>query len=502
MGIFAIHFKEQIMEPFTPQDIVFLEERGSNLLDVTKQFSFYSEGFPFAQLERIATINDGISTLSNSQLEFFKNYYVSQISNKQVVKFVPASGAASRMFKDLFDFLNQDHDDLNDKIKMLIQNLQDFAFFADLKPFIQQEDQSQWDPKYLISKLLLEEGLNYGDLPKGVLKFHKYHNENRTAFEEHLVEAALYANCNGICKIHFTVSPQHRSLFEDLVASVKGKYEKRFNVIYEITYSIQDPSTDTLASDVYNQPFRDKKGKLLFRPGGHGALIHNLNNINADLVFIKNIDNVITEDKLKDTIDYKQACGGLLLFLQNKNFEYIAKLKNSNISIEETSEIIEFARNHLHIQFKSSNPSIHELFNTLNRPIRVCGMVKNEGEPGGGPFWVTNHKNETSCQIVESSQIDLKNIQQKTIMLQATHFNPVDMVCSFKDFTGNPFNLKEYVDEKTGFISEKSYEGRTLKAMELPGLWNGAMADWITIFVEVPLSTFNPVKTIFDLLKR
>lgn len=491
------------MEPFTPQDLDFLHKRGNNLSDVRKQFSFFYHGFPFAHLNRIATVNDGIATLTFSQLEFFKHYYLSQISTKQIVKFVPASGAASRMFKDLFDFLNQDQSIPNEKIKMLYQNLKNFAFFSDLKPFFDnQEDPTQWDLKMIVSNILLEQGLNYGNLPKGVLKFHKYPDENRTALEEHLVEAALYANCNGICKIHFTVSPQHKTIFEQLVSSVKEKYEKKFSVTFEISYSIQDPSTDTLASEVDNTPFRDNDGNLLFRPGGHGALINNLNLIEADLVFVKNIDNVITEEKIQPTIDYKQACGGLLLFLQKQSFEYLLKLKNLDITIQEISDIIEFAQKHLQIQFSSPNPSIDELIVKLNRPIRVCGMVKNEGEPGGGPFWVTNHKNETSCQIIESSQIDLQNPQQKSIMAQATHFNPVDMVCGFKDYNGDFFNLKNFVDEQTGFISEKSYEGRILKAMELPGLWNGAMADWITIFVEVPLATFNPVKTIFDLLRR
>lgn len=491
------------MVQFTPQDLDFLHKRGNNPADVTKQFSFFQNGFPFAHLDRIATVNDGILSLTLSQLEFFKNYYYTQITSKSIVKFVPASGAASRMFKDLFDFLNHDQQEPDDKIQLLLEKLRDFAFYPDLKPFFEyQEDHTQWGLRSLVSKIVLEDGLNYGNLPKGLLKFHKYVDGNRTAIEEHFVEAALYANCNGICKIHFTVSPQHQSEFEKLVSAVKEKYEKRFTVIFEITYSIQDPATDTLAAELNNVPFRDNEQNLLFRPGGHGALINNLNCIDADIVFVKNIDNVTTEDKIQPTVDYKQACGGLLLSLQNRCYEYLLLLENQTRSASKLSEIIKFAQNQLQIQFSSPHPSVEEIKIKLNRPIRVCGMVKNEGEPGGGPFWVTNSKKETSCQIVESSQIDKNNPQQKSIMEQATHFNPVDMVCSIKDYKGTLFNLKDYVDEQTGFISEKSYEGRTLKAMELPGLWNGAMADWITVFVEVPLITFNPVKTIFDLLRR
>ena len=491
------------MEQFTAQDLDFLRLRGSDPQQVEKQFSFFFQGFPFANLNRIATIDDGIVKLDDTQITFYNNYYDNQTSSKKIVKFVPASGAASRMFKDLFDFLNLPDPVPNDKIKMLLQKLKDFAFYPDLlKLYPNFENLLDVDPKEIISSILYESGLNYGDLPKGLLKFHNYSDGNRTAIEEHFVEAARYANSNGICNIHFTVSPNHISGFQSLIAEIIEKYETRFEVKYNISYSIQEPATDTLAAELDNTPFRDKEGRLLFRPGGHGALIQNLNKIDADLVFIKNIDNVITEDKLQPTVDYKKACGGLLLWLQTQSYKYQEMLENPNISFQQYNEVVDFTQQDLKIQFISNRPSIEEMKHILNRPIRVCGMVKNEGEPGGGPFWVTNQDKITSCQIVESSQIDLSDPHQKSIMLQSTHFNPVDMVCGFKNYKGELFQLADFVDHQTGFISEKSYEGRTLKAMELPGLWNGAMSNWITIFVEVPLITFNPVKTIFDLLRR
>ncbi|HQQ21744.1 MAG TPA: DUF4301 family protein, partial [Bacteroidales bacterium] len=280
----------------------------------------------------------------------------------------------------------------------------------------------------------------------------------------------------------------------------KGIYEKRFDITYHISYSIQDPKTDTLAANPDLTPFRDAEGQLLFRPGGHGALIHNLNNLDADLVFVKNIDNVTTEEQLQPTTDYKKVCAGLALQLRNQTNEYLKRLAQTPDDPGLIKEVTDFGSKRLHIAWSHSSPPLIEILKKIDKPIRVCGMVKNEGEPGGGPFWVRKG-NEVSCQIVETSQIDKNNPQQHEILQQATHFNPVDMICCWKNYEGKPYDLLQYVDENTGFISDKSYEGATLKAMELPGLWNGAMAHWITLFVEVPLATFNPVKTVFDLLR-
>jgi len=496
------------MLQFTPQDLAFIAQRGSDIEQVEKQFNFFKTGFDFANINRNVSIGDGMVKFSENDVNHWIGVYEGLAQKKEIVKFVPASGAASRMFKDLYEVINNEKLTLNEKTKLYVEKIKDFAFFNDLKEKIEEngvcvdeiiEDSTS---KILFEYLLDEKGLNYGNLPKGLLKFHKYENETRTALEEHLVESAKYAQSgDGVCRLHFTVSQEHLDKFNELVAQVKEKYEQRFGVSYHITYSVQSPATDTLAAELDNTPFRDKNGKLLFRPGGHGALINNLNNIHADLVFVKNIDNVTTEAQLEPTILYKKALAGYLLHLQKKNFEYIKTLISRG-PLSSIQEIIDFAKHELMIQFENENPTQEEVLKKLQRPMRICGMVKNEGEPGGGPFWITNRNRETSLQIVESSQIDMNHPSQKEFMQTASHFNPVDMICCFKDVNGKFFDLNKYVDPFTGFISEKSYEGRTLKAMELPGLWNGAMADWITIFVEVPLSTFNPVKTVLDLLKR
>jgi hypothetical protein len=498
---------------FTPQDLAFMAQRGSEPKQVEKQFCFFKTGFNFAKINRNVSIEDGIVKFSTQKIEYWMGIYEKLSQKKKIVKFVPASGAASRMFKDLYEAVQTEELKLTDKAKLYLEKIKDFAFFNDLKEQIEKNGASFEDiikdtsSKILFEYLLEEKGMNYGNLPKGLLKFHKYGNETRTALEEHLVESAKYAQSgDGICRLHFTVSQEYLDKFNELVAHIKEKYEKRVGVTYQINYSVQLPATDTLAAELDNTPFRVQNGNLLFRPGGHGALIANLNNIHADLVFVKNIDNVTTEDKIESTVTYKKALAGYLLHLQEKNFEYQQKLavcgERCAVSEDEFKKIVDFAKNELMIQFENENPTQEEVLKKLHRPMRICGMVKNEGEPGGGPFWITNRNGETSLQVVESSQIDMNNPIQKDFMKSATHFNPVDMLCCYKNVNGGFFDLNEYVDPYTGFISEKSYEGRTLKAMELPGLWNGAMADWITIFVEVPLSTFNPVKTVFDLLKR
>jgi hypothetical protein len=500
-----------MMLHFTSLDLAFMAQRGSNPDKVEKQFAFFISGFNFVNINRNACMDDGIVKFSEQDVQHWIDVYEALAQNKEMVKFVPASGAASRMFKDLYEASQTDANLWSDRAIQYRKSIEDFAFYDDLKEMIEKNEDyfdkiiKDEKSKILFEYLLEEKGLNYGNLPKGLLKFHKYNDGTRTALEEHLVESAKYAQSgDGVCRLHFTVSPDHLDKFQELVARVKEKYEKRFGVTYQITYSIQEPSTDTLAADPDNKPFRDHNGNLLFRPGGHGALIANLNNIHADLVFVKNIDNVITEDKLESTLLYKKALAGYLLHLQEKCFKYQKRLggEGDEVGGDEFKEMIEFAKNELMIRFEHDYPTQEEVLEKLNRPMRICGVVKNEGEPGGGPFWITNRKGETSLQIVESSQIDTNNPQQKAFFTSATHFNPVDMFCCFKDVNGKYFDLTQYVDPYTGFISKKTYEGRPLAAMELPGLWNGAMADWTTIFVEVPLSTFNPVKTVFDFLKR
>jgi len=492
---------------FSSSDFTFMTQRGNNPAAVEKQFAFFETGFDFAHIESNVAVGNGIVKFTDAETKHWIATYDALSRKKEIEKFVPASGAASRMFKDLYEAMQNDQP--NEKATLFLEKVKDFAFYHDLKQTIEKEGIvfetliQEKKSKIIFEYLLEKKGLDYGNLPKGLLKFHKYGDEMRTALEEHLLESAAYARSgDGVCRLHFTVSPQHVENFKELVNKVKQEYEARNGVTYLITFSVQEPSTDTLAAELVNTPFRDKSGNLLFRPGGHGALIANLNRIQADLVFVKNIDNVTTETHLEPTILYKKALAGYLLHLQERSFAYQNKMLNTQLNDADFQEIITFAQRELMIRFKNENPSQAEVLKKLHRPMRICGVVKNEGEPGGGPFWVTNRKGETSLQIVESSQIDMRNPTQKNFMSSASHFNPVDMMCCFKEANGNFFNLNSYVDPYTGFISEKTYEGRTLKAMELPGLWNGAMADWVTIFVEVPLSTFNPVKTVWDLLKR
>lgn len=495
-----------ISKLFTENDLQFLQQRGSNPEEVARQFSYFETGFDFADLQRAATIGDGIVKFGAEECAQFLSEYSVLTANKKIVKFVPASGAASRMFKEVFSYMENEDEVTRTKAMKLLQNLKNYAFYDELCAAMQADGLSLQTEieaghyQLVLQYLLTNKGLNYGSKPKAVLQFHRYEHETRTALEEHLVEAANYAESAGKqCFIHFTISPQHQALFEDLLSKVLPKYERRFGVKYQVEWSTQRPATDTLAATEENQPFRDNQGNLLFRPGGHGALIYNLNEIKADIVFVKNIDNVFYDNELQDTVTYKKVLAAYLLKVQKQIFTYLSWLQQDTIPENQLAEIRIFVEQKLSLSLPSADRNV--LTHILNRPLRVCGMVKNEGEPGGGPYFVKNSAGETSLQIVESSQMDLKNPQQKQIVANATHFNPVDMVCSFLTYDHHYFNLLDYVDPETGFISSKSYEGKPLKAMELPGLWNGAMAKWNTIFVEVPLTTFHPVKTMFDLEK-
>ncbi len=493
------------MIALSAQDIEFLHHRGSNEEDVLRQFHYFETGFPFARLESAAAIGNGILKIADADREDLVARYDQLTAGKSLLKFVPASGAASRMFKEAYSFLDGG-DSVREAAIGMLHTLPHLALYDDLRAAMAHDGLSldeaiaHDDFKTVFDYLLTEKGLNYGNKPKGVLKFHRYADGCRTPFEEHLVEAALYARqSDGTCHLHFTVSPQHLPLFTQLLDSVKDKYEKKFGVKYIIDFSFQSPATDTLAATPDNQPFRDHDGNLLFRPGGHGALIDNLDRLRADIIFVKNIDNVFADDTVADTVTYKKLLAAHLLHLQQRVFDAIQLLRNPVVSDAQVADIRKFAEKELFIRFAEGAVGREELLDKLCRPIRVCGMVKNEGEPGGGPYLVRDSRGECSWQIVESSQIDTADPQQKSIMMHSSHFNPVDLVCSFRTPDGDFYHLPDFVDPETGFISSKSYEGRTLKAMELPGLWNGAMARWITVFVEVPLTTFHPVKTIRDL---
>ena len=480
------------------------------------QLGEFKTGFPFLKLKAAASIGQGIIAPSDDErkayIDAWNDY---KKSGKTIVKFVPASGAASRMFKNMFAFVNGDSNvPTTDFEKTYFNDIEKFAFYDALNEVCKKNEGkdikqliAEGNYKAVASNMLSPNGLNYGQLPKGMLLFHKYAEGARTPMEEHLVEGALYAASNGEANVHFTVSHEHLDYFKNKVAEKKDYYSKKYNVKYNITFSEQKPSTDTIAANPDNTPFRNDDGSLLFRPGGHGALIQNLNDIDADIIFIKNIDNVVP-DKLKgDTVTYKQLIAGVLVTLQKKAFEYIQVLDSGKYTHEKMEEIIRFVQRNLccrkyDIKELEDADLVIYLRNKLNRPMRVCGVVKNVGEPGGGPFLTYNHDGTVSLQILESSQIDKTNDEYMKMFTEGTHFNPVDLVCAVKDYKGNRFNLPDYVDKSTGFISSKSKNGKELKALELPGLWNGAMSDWNTVFVEVPLSTFNPVKTVNDLLRE
>ncbi len=501
---------------FTKNDHKDIESRGIAFSEIEEQLLRFNKGFPFLQIARPATTGDGILKPRGETLDDFIQHYESSVKSEKVLKFVPASGAASRMFKDLYAYIDKGGNEIEqESTREFISGLSGFAFFDDLKSCLEKDGLSlesllnSGEYIHIIKGLLEKQGLNYASLPKGLLAFHRYGKYTRTAFEEHLVEGALYCRgANGEATIHMTVSPEHQKFFETLFNKVREPLEKIFDLSLTVNFSQQKPSTDTIAVDPGNKPFRDINGKLVFRPGGHGAILDNLAELNANIVFIKNIDNVVPDHLKDETIKYKKALGGMLFSFRERVFYYLNVLENN---IENDSGLMEEIRIFLEDELCVLSPWGIDQWNMgekrnyyiskLNRPLRICGMVRNEGEPGGGPFWVKNDDGSVSLQIVESSQINLSNPLMKKLFSASTHFNPVDLVCSVKDYKGNKFELHKFRDPNTGFISNKSFGGRELKALELPGLWNGAMANWNTVFVEVPLSTFNPVKTINDLLR-
>ena len=472
---------------FTEQDLQQIADHGLTLARVETQLENFRRGFPWLNVVRAASPGDGIAVLDDAQAEAAVARYEKAAAGLGIVKFVPASGAATRMFKELFEFVNEGK--RGKGIDTLLSNLDKFAFAPELKEVLPEGA----DDRATVNAIV-NEGLNYGHKPKGLVTFHAYPEGARKAVEEHLVEGASYASSNGVACIHFTVSPEHMEGFRTLLAEKVPVYEKRFGIRYDISFSVQKPATDTIAVNPDNTPFRQDDGRLLFRPAGHGALIENLNEIDADVIFIKNIDNVTTDAQRGDTVRYKKVLAGVLLDLQERAFEYLRAL---DVEGCELAPIAEFIEKRLCVKLPADYDSAL-LRAVLDRPIRVCGMVRNEGEPGGGPFWVGNPDGTESLQIAESSQIGPDDMP---LMKSATHFNPVDLVCGVKTSKGGKFDLRQYTDPSTGFISSKSSGGRELRAQELPGLWNGAMARWNTLFVDVPITTFSPVKVVQDLLR-
>lgn len=501
------------------KDLAQLEEKGISKQQLEKQLNTFREGIPAVQLEKAAVVGDGIVRLDDEQQEVYVKKFENNIKGKKLLKFVPASGAASRMFKACFNFLDTydpDEESLDDyfnrtgdkAMKTFVEGIQDFPFYTLIRNRVKGQADSRDKEIYLFVKHMLDgDKLNYGFYPKGLLPFHNYQDYLATPFEEHLKEAADYASSDNEARLHFTISEQHGEMFNAEFNRIKERVSNQTGASFGVSYSYQSPSTDTVAVNPDNTPFRQEDGSILFRPGGHGALIQNLNEQDADVIFIKNIDNVVVPDCAHIVSRNKKKLAGLLLELQEEAFELAELLEQGGLSDEEQQRVRQFLEDRLNVRFGPEYDTYSDqeredaLKCMMHRPIRICGMVKNEGEPGGGPFWIRDKQGQVSLQIVESAQINLDDPGQKNIFSESTHFNPVDIVCSVKDHNGKKFDLNQYVDDRLAFITGKTKEGKSLKALELPGLWNGGMAFWNTVFVEVPLETFNPVKTVNDLLK-
>lgn len=471
------------MAQFSQSDIEQIEKHGLTQGAINQQLDDFVAGFPFADIVAPATVNNGVQEISDS---VFSDFYDAHADEYKIVKFVPASGAATRMFKDLFEYLSTDV--MNKTTQMVLDNLNKFAFYSELQTFLPANPSN----RDVIECIITNRGLDYGHLPKGLLKFHSYDDYAATAVAEHLSEGAQYAASNGVVNIHFTVSPEHISGFKELLQEIVPIYERRCGVRYNIDLSVQKSATDTIAVNLDNTPFRNDDGTLLFRPSGHGALIENLNDIDADIVFIKNIDNVCPDAARDDTVFAKKSLAGMAIKIQRQIFEYLRALDDGNANM---LDVKEFINKYLGIR-AGDGVNVRDV---LNRPLRVCGMVRNTGAAGGGPFWTRDMSGNVSLQIVESSQIAP---DRQDILAKGEYFNPVDVVCMVRDYRGQKFDLPDFVDPQTGFISEKSKDGRPLRAMERPGLWNGAMAKWNTVFVAVPATTFTPAKVITDLLTQ
>ena len=508
-------------QDFSKADLATFFERGIDTAAIAAQFGYFLNGIPKLKLQKPATLNDGILYLSEKSAADFATFYDQFKNSCSVIKFVPASGAASRMFKFLLEFLSdynekkesvenymQRHN--NSNLEQFFASFEKFPFYdailcATKKSYTNFENCSDGYKKYLCIKTMLQsDDFDFANQPKGTLPFHKFKNYISTAVEAHLQESLNYATAENKSSVHFTISPEHKYKFENVVSQFQ--INNNCQPEFDVSYSYQSKSTDTLSYDNTYKPIRDSQNNLLFRPGGHGALIENLNQLDADLIFIKNIDNVNCHHTDVITL-FKKALSGILIANQQKVFNYIKHLNNASIDTALLNEVSIFLDNELFFKLNLDFLKLTEvdkkkyLLTILNRPIRVCGMVQNQGEPGGGPFWVTDNDGNLKLQIIETSQIDGQNQEQLSMLANATHFNPVDLVCGIKNYIGEKFHLPDFVDHNTGFIVEKTKNGIPFKAFELPGLWNGAMANWLTIFVEVPITTFNPVKTVNDLLK-
>lgn len=513
------------MSQFTKEDLQQFQDRNVSLEEMERQLSIFEKGPNYLDIVKPCTAGDGIRILEPGQVEHFVQIYDKALQDRSIAKFIPASGASTRMFKELFAWREMQmrgtapalEDAAKEKdptalfILRFVSNLRKFAFYPLIHRLFSVNKKkvpsghSNEECLEIINAVLDASGLGYSLFPKGLIKFHRYGEFMRSPFEEHLVESAQYGRSQGhFCHIHYTVSQSQLENFKDKFEALKRAYENFIGVEYLVDFSVQSPSTDTIAVTPDNIPFRTDDGKILFRPGGHGALLENLNTLNYDIIFINNIDNVVPDRLKAERSRWKKALGGFMVFLQDRTFKYIRMLSREDANFTMLNEAVDFVsdlfglKSHFHgLTPEATRETVLKL---LNRPVRICGMVKNEGDPGGAPFWVRGSDGATTIQIVESAQINKESQKSTDIFSSSTHFNPVDVVVGVTDYQGNKFDLTDFVDNDAVFISEKSLEGRPLRALERPGLWNGSMSGWNTVFVEVSKAAFNPVKTVNDLL--
>lgn len=495
---------------FTQNDFQRIKKLGLTPRDVEKQMESYRHGPNYLKLNRPCAIDDGILSIKKSAMYELIKLYDREAGKFKLLKFVPASGAASRMFAGWFSALESGGFGSPVLNQSFLRNFKKYPFYFLIKQnkcaseFIEQKN-----VKSLLDYILSSKGLNFGWLPKALIPFHYYRaGDVRTPLEEHLFEAAQYVRGAGdVCHLHFTISQEHKKDVAEKIKAVKYEYENLCRIKYKISLSVQSSSTNVLAVDENNLPLREATGNLIFRPGGHGSLLTNLQNIDADFIFIKNIDNIVPEKLLRKILPYKKMLGGLALQIQQKIFAILCQMENDEIDSKQIDEIKNYCSRRLNIVFTRSmsqqSPKIQKqiIFSSLNRPLRVCAIVKNEGEPGGAPFWVDECDGNQTLQIVENGHVDKSSPKQMAIWSAAQYFNPVDLVCCTKNYRGKKFNLDSYVNPDAYLITMKNEKGRSLKALETPGLWNGGMAYWNTVFVELPIIVFNPVKTANDLLR-
>jgi len=495
---------------FTLKDLANIRTLGFDPGDLQKQLAIYRQGASYLKLDRPCTVNDGIIALTSSQRKKIIELYEKKAGKYKLIKFVPASGAASRMFADWYEAWEKGGFGSAVLDRKFFRDLTKLPIFSLIKK--DRKGQillAEKKIKGLLGFILTKDGLNFGALPKALMPFHRYSSgETRTALEEHLDEAAQYLrDKKNICYLHFTTSSEHKKDVVKFLKAVAGKYERHCGVKFKLSCSVQSSATDTIAVAENNLPLRDDAGRLIFRPGGHGALLANLNRLNADFIFVKNIDNIAPRPLREKNLPYKKLLGGIAFKIREDILTILRKTEKEDLCAADIENIMKYCSETINIVFPpgmaklSKKKKISAIFSSLNRPLRICGMVKNIGEPGGGPFWVIEKNGTQTLQIVERGHIDRRKPMQLAIWLQAKYFNPVDIVCCIKDYRGEKFNLEKYVNQNAYLITEKSEKGRKLKALELPGLWNGGMAYWNTVFVELPLIVFNPVKTVYDLLR-